>query len=224
MPKISGNGRASAVLFSRDSRFVAFTASRSWTDVEPLPFNGTRIRSMRSLTADRKLGIVSVHGGEPRWIAAMGDMTPVEWTAEGMLLFEEMSPDRKTRSIRTAALDGTVRTIWSDYDPAWWSPTRGPATVVSPDGSQVAFFSDRSGWTHLYVAPTSATSSGKPRQLTAGTFTVGYPAWSPNGTQLANAKQSLTAEMERLLGAGSRQRGTCAIARAARGGASARRP
>ncbi|MEO8070170.1 MAG: prolyl oligopeptidase family serine peptidase [Acidobacteriota bacterium] len=191
--------RATSVRLSRDSRFVAFNASRAWTEFEPLPFNGTRIRSMRSMTADRKLGIVSVHGGEPMWIPTMGDAVVVDWTAEGTLVFEEMSPDRKTRSIKVAAVDGTVRTLWSDYDPAWWSPTRGPLTVVSPNGQQVAFFSDKTGWTHLYVAPLAAAATAKARQLTSGNFTVGYPAWSPDSKRLAYGHGLPGNQMERLL-------------------------
>ena len=96
-------------------------------------------------------------------------------------------------------MDGSVRTIWSDYDPAWWSPTRGPATVVSPDGEMVAFFSDRTGWTHLYVAPTAPASASKPKALTSGLFTVGYPAWSPDSKRLAYGHGSPGNQMERLV-------------------------
>lgn len=191
--------RASALEFSRDSRYLSFQVSRSWTEVFPLPFNGTRIRSMRNASADRRLGLTSIHGGEPLWISTMGDAVPSGWTADDALVFEETSPDRKTRKIRIAALDGSVRTIWSDHDPAWFSPTRGPATVVSPDGAQVAFFSDRSGWTHLYTAPTAADAASKAKQLTAGSFTVGYPAWSPDSKRLAYGHGLPGNQMERLI-------------------------
>jgi len=191
--------RVTALAISRDSRFVAFVASRSWTDVEPLPFNGTRLRSMRSMSADRKLAIVSVHGGEPRWLPVMGEASPVGWTADGALVFEELSPDRKTRTISRAAVDGAIRTIWRDTDPAWWSPTRGPVTVLSPDGRQVAFFSDKSGWTHLYVGPAIDGFSEAPRQLTSGAFTVGYPAWSPDSKRVAYAHGTPGNQMERRL-------------------------
>ncbi len=191
--------RAAAPMFSRDDAYVSFSVSRTWQDFEPLPFNGTRIRSMRNGTADRQLGIVSVHGGEPLWISTMGDATAVGWTADGELLFEETSPDRKTRTIRVASLDGTMRTLWKDYDPAWYSPTRGPVTVLSPDGKQVAFFSDRSGWTHLYVAPTTPGVEAKARQLTTATFTVGYPGWSPDSKRIAYGHGLPGNQMERRL-------------------------
>lgn len=191
--------RAAAPMFSRDAAYVSFSVSRTWQDFEPLPFNGTRIRSMRNGTADRRLGIVSVHGGEPLWISTMGDTVAVGWTADGELLFEETSPDRKTRTIRVASLDGTTRTLWKDYDPAWYSPTRGPVTVLSPDGKRVAFFSDRSGWTHLYVAPTAPGGEDKARQLTKGNFTVGYPGWSPDSTRIAYGHGLPGNQMERLM-------------------------
>ena len=191
--------RAASPMFSRDNRYISFTVSRSSTEFEPLPFNGTRIRSIRTVAADRRVGIVAVHGGEPIWISTLGDATAVEWTADGSLLFEEHSPDRKTRSIKTVSLDGVIRTIWSDHDPAWWSPTRGPATVVSPDGQMVAFFSDRTGWTHLYVAPTAATAVAKAKQLTSGNFTTGYPSWSPDGRRIAYGHGIAGNQMERLI-------------------------
>ena len=195
-----GDGlRATTPIISRDNRHVGFVASRSSTEFEPLPFNGARLRSIRSLTSDRRVGIVAVHGGEPIWIPSLGEVTPIDWTAEGALLFEEISADRKTRSIRTISLDGTSRTVWSDHDPAWWSPTRGPMTVVSPDGQKVAFFSDRTGWTHLYVASTNAAPADKPRQLSAGAVTTGYPAWSPDSRRIAYAHGLPSNQMERSI-------------------------
>ena len=70
--RLADSLRASAPMLSRDSRFVSFTATRSSAEFEPLPFNGTRIRSIRNVTSDRRLGIVSVHGGQPIWIVTLG--------------------------------------------------------------------------------------------------------------------------------------------------------
>jgi dipeptidyl aminopeptidase/acylaminoacyl peptidase len=191
--------RPSALRFSRDDRYISFSVSRSWTEPEPLPFNGTRIQSFSNVTADRRMGLVSTSGGEPVWISTMGDATAVGWTADGSIVFDEISPDRKTHAVRTASRDGIVTTLWQDYDPAWWSPTRGPATKVSPDGKLVAFFSDRTGWTHLYVTSGAAKSSAEARQLTSGPFTVGYPAWSPDSARIAYAHGLPGNQMERLL-------------------------
>ena len=190
--------RPTTLTFSRDDRYIALSVARSGTEAASLPFNGTRIRSFNPVTSDRKIGVVSVHGGEPLWISTMGDSTIVDWTASGDVLFEEMSPDRKTRAIKAFSLDGAVRTLWKDYDPAWWSPTRGPATELSPDGKLVAFFSDRTGWTHLYVMPASGTAS-EARQLTSGSFTTGYPGWSPDSTRIVYGHGRAGNSMERFL-------------------------
>jgi dipeptidyl aminopeptidase/acylaminoacyl peptidase len=199
LTRLAESIRASAPLFSRDNRYISFSAARSASEFEPLPFNGTRIRSVRSVTADRRLGIIAAHGGEPIWVSTLGDASAVAWTADGSLLIEELSPDRKTRSIKTVGMDGGMRTIWSDFDPAWWSPTRGPATVVSPDGTTVAFFSDRTGWTHLYVAPTAPGATGQARALTSGSFTAGYPAWSPDSKRIAYGHGAAGNQMERFV-------------------------
>jgi Tol biopolymer transport system component len=70
--------------------------------------------------------------------------------------------------------DGTSRNLTntgSDYGPAW-----------SPDGKKVAFGSNRSGHSDLYVM--NADGSGV-TQLTADTATEGRPAWSPDGKKIA---------------------------------------
>jgi dipeptidyl aminopeptidase/acylaminoacyl peptidase len=70
--------------------------------------------------------------------------------------------------------DGTSRNLTntgSDNGPAW-----------SPDGKKVAFRSNRSGHSDLYVM--NADGSGV-TQLTADSATEGRPAWSPDGMKIA---------------------------------------
>ncbi|HVX28861.1 MAG TPA: S9 family peptidase, partial [Nitrolancea sp.] len=52
----------------------------------------------------------------------------------------------------------------------------------SPDGSQLAFLSDRSGTTQLYVMP---ADGGEPRKLSDLKNGVADPVWSPDGSRLA---------------------------------------
>jgi Tol biopolymer transport system component len=59
----------------------------------------------------------------------------------------------------------------SDDDPRW-----------SPDGSQIAFSSDRSGNYEVYVMEADGTD---PRRLTQSPAVDAQPAWSPDGTQIA---------------------------------------
>ena len=54
----------------------------------------------------------------------------------------------------------------------------------SPDGSKIAFFSDRSGEEELYV--TAQDGSGQAEQLTSGGKAMRYaPSWSPDGRRIA---------------------------------------
>ena len=58
----------------------------------------------------------------------------------------------------------------SDYDPAW-----------SPDGSHLAFVSDRAGASNIYVM---AADGSNVTRRTRGPFEFG-PAWSPSGSAIA---------------------------------------
>ena len=189
-------------VFSRDGEWVGFTASHDRfvpLPREEMPYNGNRVREYRNLSTDRKLGMVSTFGGEPIWIAAPGPQTLVQWTADGNLLFQELSPDGKTRYIKIASSDGSIRTLWKDFDPAWWSLRGGVEPVVSPEGTSVALFSDRTGWVHLYVLPTDATSERQAKQLTTGEYGAGYAAWTPDGRQIAYAHSVDGNQMERFI-------------------------
>jgi tricorn protease len=73
---------------------------------------------------------------------------------------------------------GSVRNLtnssgFAERDPAW-----------SPDGKQVAYFSDRSGEYELYMRPGDA--KGSERQITKGSNTFFYhPLWSPDSKRIA---------------------------------------
>ena len=59
----------------------------------------------------------------------------------------------------------------SDGEPAW-----------SPDGSRIAFFSDRDGNGEIYIMSADGSSQGR---LTNNAAYDGRPAWSPDGTRIA---------------------------------------
>jgi dipeptidyl aminopeptidase/acylaminoacyl peptidase len=81
-------------------------------------------------------------------------------------------------------------------------PTRDSAPRWSPDGTQLAFLSDRAGEERqLYVM---SVRGGEPRQLTGVAGNAGSASWSPDGTKIAfSARISLEARPE---DAGARER------------------
>ncbi len=191
---------ASVPVVSADGRWLAFTASRGGLMPEALPWNGNLVRSFENVTTERRVGIVSAQGGDVFWVPTVGSVSNLQWGAGGTLVYQEVSPDGKTRDIKTTGVGGSSRTIWRDRDERWWSPTgRDARLTTSPDGRQVAFVSDRSGWIHVYVMPIDATSESQARQLTSGEFGTGLPTWSPDGTRIAYHHSAPGNQMERFI-------------------------
>lgn len=191
---------ASVPAFSLDGRWLAFTAARSSLEPEELRWNGALIRSYESTSGDRRLGIVSAQGGDVFWIPTVGNVSGVQWTRDGAVVYQEISPDGKTREIKSASVGGLPRVLWRDRDEKWWSPTaRDSRLLVSPDGKSIAFVTDRSGWIHLYVLPVDATSESQARQLTSGEYGVGLGSWSPDSRRLAYHHSAVGNQMERFV-------------------------
>jgi dipeptidyl aminopeptidase/acylaminoacyl peptidase len=187
-------------VFSADGRWLAFLASDSALESEDLPWNGNLVRSMGTVTADRRLGIVSAQGGDVAWVPTIGNVTGVQWSSHGSVVYQEQSPDGKTREIKTSAVGALPRVLWRDRDEKWWSPTnRDSRLVVSPDGKQLAFVSDRTGWIHVYIIPTDSTNPSDARQLTTGDYGAGLPNWSPDGTRIAYHHSVRGNQMERFI-------------------------
>lgn len=195
---------ASQPSFSSDNQYVAFSAERHESVPEPLPYNGNLVKVFRSLNWDDRIGVVSVYSyaAEPLWIPVSGrnyGSTSMQWAAGPSIVHEEFSPDHKTMQIEITSMTGETRTLWKDHDPAWVSPADGAMDVTSPDGKWVAFISDRSGWPHLYVISTDATSETQARQIGKGNFGDGYAAWSPDSKRIAYAHSADGNQMERFI-------------------------
>src|SRR4051812_2182681 len=200
---------ASNPVFSRDAQWIAFLSSGSGLPADPglLAFNGDRMRVVGNSNgvvaggaAERRLGVVSVSGGDISWVPVVGNPSSVQFTADGSLLWAEGSANGKTRAINVWTAGGAVRTLWKDQDERWFSPTaRDSKVLVSPDGNAVAFISDRSGWIHVYVMPVNATSERQAKQLTTGGYLAGLGAWSPDSRHLAYHRSAAGNQMERFV-------------------------
>ena len=90
----------------------------------------------------------------------------------------DLEGKRYRSAIWVVNADGSGRTRFTagthkDTSPRW-----------SPDGSRLAFLSDRDGVTQLYVMP---SDGGEPERITDLKHGVADPVWSPDGAVLARA-------------------------------------
>lgn len=199
---------ASDPTFSPDDQYVAFNAARHESVPEPLPYNGNLMKVFRSLSWDHRVGVISVYAyaAEPMWIPVSErnyGSTQFQWGAGPSIVHEEFSPDHKTMELKITSIAGETRTLWKDQDDAWISPADGAMDVASPDGKWIAFISDRSGWPHLYVIPSNATSEAEAKQISRGSFGDGYAAWSPDSSRIAWAHSADGNQMERFISVGN---------------------
>jgi dipeptidyl aminopeptidase/acylaminoacyl peptidase len=204
LTRINDGSRISAPTFSPDGLYISFNSSFGSELPEPMPYNGDRMQVMRTRTWGTRLGIVSVFSGDPVMVATSGGgggggAGRTQWVAGPAVVHEEYSGDRKIREIKVTGVDGVSRTVWKDYDPRWISLANGPRTVASPDGKQIAFISDRSGWAHVYVIPYDTTSETQAKQLSKGDFGDGYATWSPDSKKVAYAHSEVGNQQERFI-------------------------
>jgi dipeptidyl aminopeptidase/acylaminoacyl peptidase len=195
--------------FSFDGEWLAFTSTSAGQPADPglLPFNGDMTRIIGNSNGvvaggavERRLGVVSVAGGDISWIPIVGNANSVQFAADGALVWAEGSANGKTREIKTWRAGSAPRTLWKDVDDKWFSPTgRDSRVLVSPDGKSVAFISDRSGWIHIYVMPVTATAESQAKQLTTGGFLAGLGSWSPDSTRIAYQRSEAGNQLERFV-------------------------
>jgi TolB protein len=97
----------------------------------------------------------------------------------GRIVFTLDSLDSMGPRLYTAAPDGSDRQVLTDFgveDPDW-----------SPDGSMIAFSSEKAGHSHVFTINADGTGL---RQITRGDGFEGQPGWSPDGRYLAVGRTS----------------------------------
>ena len=128
-----------------------------------------------------RLWRVAASGGSPELVSGAGE--------------DALAPALSFKSSQLAYIhEKTVTNIWSIPGPASATKATEPRRLtastrddiepqLSPDGRRVAFTSDRSGNSEIYV---SDSDGSNPMQLTSlGSSSTGTPDWSPDGQWIA---------------------------------------
>jgi Tol biopolymer transport system component len=106
---------------------------------------------------------------------AVRDGAP-NWTPDSRAIVFAAETGEAPADIWMMDADGSGRTRLTEH------PANDTNPAVSPDGSRIAFESDRDGSTEIYVMDRSGTNV---QRLTRSAASDGAPAWSPDGTRLA---------------------------------------
>ncbi|HVR63129.1 MAG TPA: hypothetical protein VMU50_14600 [Polyangia bacterium] len=117
------------------------------------------------------LWLVSSAGGRARRLSQKpGLNTGAVWTADGRSLLLTLSFDGNSEIYRISASDGTIQAKLTSSAAIDSSPS------LSPDGSQVAFVSNRQGSPQIFVMP---SSGGTPKRVTFQGKYNQTPRWNP---------------------------------------------
>ena len=153
--------------FSPDGRTIAF--GREYTDK-----NGDMQEEIWQMNAD---------GTEQRQIKGLEGGAP-EFMSDGRLLFHSKGRFSKTvaTQISIANIDGSNVIQLTNDDTNNFNPK------ISPDGTQIAYLSNRDGNQEVYVM--NVDSSNQTR-LTRNRIRDGDPAWSPDGSKVFFTSQNV---------------------------------
>ncbi|HXB55532.1 MAG TPA: prolyl oligopeptidase family serine peptidase [Vicinamibacteria bacterium] len=178
-------GAEGGAVWSPDGERVAFTVASSVPQEESPEYAGSKIAFRRQDGFNVHVGVVPVSGGPLVSVArGAGSETTPRWADATHLTLQRESADLTAREVLLAdAVTGEATVLYKDIDSKWWSlDFLGAEPVPSPDGRWIAFISDRDGWDHLYLVP---SSGGPAVQLTKGAYEVSRPTWSPDGKRIA---------------------------------------
>ena len=151
--------------------------------------DGSLVACMVSGKTDQHIVVVDPTGEEwPRRVSRAGDFVfDPSWSPDGSLAWQEWSvPDMAWDASRIWLLtpDGARTAIDGGRDSG--DPSQEPVSATqprfSPDGTQLAYLSDRSGWWNLWLYD---PATGLMQQLLQEPVEHGGPTWGPGGMRFA---------------------------------------
>lgn len=139
--------------------------------------DGKQICFVTGQSGRRRIWRVGVDGGSPEVVPSL--QAPIESYAiarnRNLMIFASYHEDSKIVIMPNPLPAGEGRTGQCQID----STFNEVGPDISPDGSMVAFLSDRSGWDEIWLARSDCTGV---RQLTGfNEKGVGAPRWAPDG-------------------------------------------
>jgi TolB protein len=186
-------GVNSSASFSPDGRQIAFASSTDGNvDIYVMPVAGgeaTRITTARGIDTQpawspngRQIAFTSSRSGSPQIYLMDADGSNVRRLTFGGHFYDEAAWSYDgTRLVCTTRVDGrfqlaTIDTV-SGQETILPGPGNNESPSFSPDGSMLAFASDRTGTQQIYITD----ADGVPRQLTQD-GTNHSPTWTSQGT------------------------------------------
>lgn len=121
-----------------------------------------------------RIGIVSVRGGEVRWLALPGDprqhyVSALHWMPDSAAVFLQQLNrlQNKNRVFLADARQGTVQLLMTEQDAAWVESNNNVTLIRN--GQAFLWMSERDGWDHLYLVNRDGSSA---KLLTPGNYDV----------------------------------------------------
>jgi len=122
-----------------------------------------------------RVGVVSVAGGETRWLNIRGDprnnyIARMDWAGNSNeVVLQHLNRRQNLLEVMIGnARSGQLRTILTEKDEAWID-VEGDNLHWLEGGKRFLWVSERDGWRHVYIAPRDA---GAPQLITDGAFDI----------------------------------------------------
>lgn len=145
--------------WSRDGSKIAFTMDVGWAALYLANSDGTGLTTL-----------LSVPGR---------DVSKASWTPDGRIVYGDRTDPGNDAEIAIMNADGSNRHyLMPDNSSADAYPS------VSPDGTKVAFVSNRDGNWEIYTMDFDGTNGSNVRRLTTNSAEDTWPHWSPDSTRL----------------------------------------
>jgi Tol biopolymer transport system component len=157
------------------SRFTFDPGADRWPIWSP---DSTRVAFSSNRTGQFNLYVKSYAGSgvEELLLETDHDKVPTDWSSDGRYVLFETRGDPKTQSdVWALQLSGDRKPI-----PVLQTPFREVEAVFSPDGRWIAYTSDESGRSEVYVTP--FPGPGRKWQVSASGGTL--PCWSGTGREI----------------------------------------